>query len=104
MSGLAGVAGVSVFCVFCGCWADAALDFAEEEDGLDAGCGCLVGADAFAARAAVDFEELALLPPGAGRAVLAATTVTRPVVPRHIGPCCGSRKRGIVDIVFEAIE
>ena len=91
---------VSVLC----CWAPG-LDEGDE----DFACGGLVGAEALAARAAADLEELALLRVAVCAALKAAATggvvvVVVVVVARHIGPCCGSRNRGMVDIVFEVIR
>ena len=89
------------------CWAP---DLEEGDE--DFACGGLVGAEALAARAAADLEELALLRFAVCAALKAAATgrvmvvvvVAAVVVARHIGPCCGSRNRGMVDIVFEVIR
>ena len=86
------------------CWAP---DLEEGDE--DFACGGLVGAEALAARAAADLEELALLRVAVCAALKAAATgrvavVVVVVVARHIGPCCGSRNRGMVDIVFEVIR
>lgn len=78
---------------------------AAEADGT---CVFLVGAECFAAFAAVVLVELALPlmlltleEDGDGLAKAKAKARVR-VVLRHSGPCCGSRKRGMA-VVFDAI-